>query len=47
MGEKGKGGLWLDTMTVKVENSETSVNLESSDIHKMHKACCGIIHGSS
>ena len=34
--KRTKGGLWSDTMTVKVENPENICYLESSDIHKMH-----------
>ena len=34
--KREKGGLWSDTMTVKVEHPENICYLESSDIHKMH-----------
>ena len=33
--KRAKGGLWSDTLTVKVENPENIWYLESSDIHKM------------
>ena len=34
--KRAKGGLWSDTMTVKVINPEHICYQESSDIHKMH-----------